>query len=138
MARLIALSLLSVALVGCNDIGPSICARDVDSNPYVDYSQGTVTNGVYETSPWNGEYLHFPGGFHYQLDHHLGVTPSWVTPYLSFDRYGDLDGGVVGPGSGNEFEITSVDDKQILVDNGSCVEFWLRVTAGTGDSSSQD
>lgn len=121
---------LGVASAGCNDIGPAICDRSVGANPYVDYKGGSTTNGIYQSAPFDGELLYFPGGMHYALHHGLGRAPLWVQTYLSFEQFG-TNGGPVSIVGGNEVEIAGVDEDTVKVDNGSCAEYWLLVVAGT-------
>ena len=101
-----------------------------DSDKTVTYSKGTVdpSETVYESSPWNGPYLHFPAGRRFSLEHHLKKTPSLVNTYLAFDER-PLPGGNTSESAGNQAVIERVDDQVIVVRNDTCAEFWLRVVA---------
>jgi hypothetical protein len=124
---------LAAASAGCETLVPSACDRTEEGNPPVRYTGGTTENGVYMSSPWGGELLHFPGGMHYELVHDLGATPRWINTYLSFDRYGTSDdGGTLAPSAGNQVLIQGADDMAVRVRNDSCIDYWLLVTAGTG------
>ena len=119
---------------GCNAInaiGPN-CDRSADNNPPVRYTEGTVANGVYMSAPWNGELLWFPAGMRYELTHDLGEVPRFVDIWLSFDRCGTKK-STVAPASGNQAELRTVDAEKLVIVNGSCVDYWLLVVAGTGD-----
>jgi len=128
--------LTGLASAGCETFGRQPCDTSAEGNPTVTYAGGTTADGVYMTSPWTGPLLSWPGGQHYQLDHSLGATPSWVHAYLSFEESG-LDGGVAGGGNvslaaGNDVEILGMDDQSITVANDTCSAYWLLVVAGTG------
>lgn len=125
---------LAIAAVtaGCETFGPATCDRSLEGNLPVSYTEGTVTKGVYTTSAWDGELLYFPGGMRYDLVHGLSGAPGWVQSFLSFDRHGTLDGGTFAPAAGNQVVVTGVDPTVIHVANDSCVEYWLRVAAGSG------
>jgi hypothetical protein len=84
------------------------------------------------SSPWDGELLYFPGGMRYDIQHELDVEPRWWQLYLSFDRYGAKT-GTLAHAAGNQAEVRDVDNKSLLVVNGSCVEYWLLVVAGVGE-----
>jgi hypothetical protein len=130
-AFVIAMS-LAAATAGCETFGSRICDRSAEANPPVRYTGGTTENGVYMSSPWDGELLYFPGGMHYELVHGLGEKPRWIQQYLSFDRYGTQDGGTLAPAAGNQAVVVSADKETIVVANDSCVDYWLLVTAGSG------
>jgi hypothetical protein len=132
---------LAAACAGCETLVPTACDRTEEGNPPVRYTGGRAAGGVYNSaedpdggsSPWGEELLHFPGGMHYELEHHLGATPRWIQAYLSFNRYGTSeDGGSLAPAAGNQVVIQGADDMVIRVANDSCVDYWLLVTAGTG------
>jgi len=133
LTTLAALALaLAAASTGCETFQPRVCDRSEEGNPPVRYTGGEVRDGVYMSSPWDGELLYFPGGMRYDLVHELGSAPRWVQGYISFERYGTSDGGALAPPAGNQMEIVSVDDTTIRVANDSCVAYWLLVAAGSG------
>ncbi|MFT3774712.1 MAG: hypothetical protein QM820_55885 [Minicystis sp.] len=136
-APLIFAGVLAVLTAGCETFQPRICDRTEEGNPPVRYTGGTTTDGVYLSSPWNGELLSFPKGMHYDLVHGLGAEPRWIDSYLSFDRYGTAggggnDGGTLAQASGNQVVIKQVDDTIIRIANDSCADYWLLVAAGSG------
>jgi hypothetical protein len=128
--------------VGCETFVPDSCDPSAGANPTVVYNGGLTQDGVYWSSappdggtPWEGELLLFKGGAHYQLDHRLGRTPAGVQSFLSFDRFGTRDGGMLAPSAGNEVVFLATDAVSITVANDSCVDFWLLVTAGVGSAT---
>lgn len=139
MARLtphwIALIFAVPAALGCGNAGitSSTCDRSEQANPPALYSEGTVENGVYMSSAWDGEFLYFPGGMRYLIEHKLGTEPRFWQFYLSFDREG-VKTGVVGLAAGNQAELRGIDDETLTVVNGSCVDYWLLVVASAGDA----
>jgi hypothetical protein len=116
----------ALLLTGCP------CGRE-DST--IAYQGGRAEAGTYQSSSWQGPWLHFPGGRRYLLAHHLGQVPASVTVYLSFKEYPGPDGNPDdGPGNasqaaGNETVIEQVDAENIQVRNDTCSDFYLRVVA---------
>jgi hypothetical protein len=135
LALALAASTAALTSLGCGPVGPLTCDRTAQDNPTVKYTEGTVANGVYMTSGWTGELLYFPGGQHYALEHKLGGVPRWISSYLSFDATGATDGGMIAPAAGNQVVILGVNDQVITVANDSCVDYWLLVAAGSGDTT---
>jgi hypothetical protein len=127
----IALAVAALGLIGCDSF-PTSCDRDDDDNPKIHYTGGTVENGVYMSSSFDGPLLDFPGGIRYLIYHKLGEKPRWVDSYLSFSENGERD-GTIAQSAGNQVEIEAQDDKTILLTNGACAEYWLVVVAGTGE-----
>jgi hypothetical protein len=109
-------------------VGPKSCDSDPKDNRPTTYDQGTVTNGIYMSSPWTGPLLYFPGGMKYQIKHHLGTTPQAWNAYLSFSEDG-LKSDTVSQAAGNEVEVTYMDPDHMDVLNETCSDFWLLVTA---------
>lgn len=112
------------------------CDSSDDGNPPDRYTAGIVAcdaaGCAYETSPWHGELLHFPGGKRYDLVHGLGHEPLDVQVYLSFSPNGVASGeqaDSVALSAGNSSVIQLVNDQVIRVKNDTCSEFWVRVTA---------
>lgn len=122
---------LAAGALGCGSPGPLTCDRSEEGNPTIRYTEGEVVDGVYMSSPWEGELLYFPGGMHYSLEHKLGKAPRWVTSYLSFDRDG-TKASSLAQAAGNQVVILEVDDAAIKLANDSCADYWLLVTAGSG------
>lgn len=129
---LIAAIALAAFSAGCETFWPQTCDRSDEGNPPVRYTGGEAHDGVYLSSPWDGELLFFPGGMHYDLVHQLGSTPRWVEGYLAFDRHGTSDGGALAQAAGNQLLIAKMDDTVVRVVNDSCVDYWLLVAAGSG------
>jgi hypothetical protein len=139
--------LTGVGSAGCETFGKQPCDTSAQGNPTVTYTGGTTADGVYMSSSWSGPLLYWPGGQHYALVHGLGVTPSWIQAYVSFDEggVGGTDGGLDGgadagvsgggtlaPAAGNDAEIGGVDGTSIQIANDTCASYWLLVVAGTG------
>ncbi|HHH11808.1 MAG TPA: hypothetical protein ENK23_07030 [Sorangium sp.] len=120
---------LGASLMGCVSppIGTELCRRPKTDEP-VDVRVGAVENGVYMSSDWGGELLYFPGGSYYRFYHQLGETPRWWQVYLAFDREGLPSS--VSEAAGNQAQLQAIDDETITILNGSCVEYWMLLTAG--------
>ncbi len=135
-----AIALGATAIAGCGpddyNPGPETCDRSEARNPPVLFKDGTTVNGVYMTSAWDGDLLYFPGGMHYELEHHLGEVPRFFEAYLSFDPHGTRGAGTIGIAAGNQVEMLRVNDKTMVVRNAECVDYWLIVVAGTGTEPS--
>lgn len=132
--------LASAALAGCGpddyNPGPETCDRSEEHNPPVRYTEGTVEDGVYMTSDWDGELLFFPGGMHYELVHYLGERPRFFQAYLSFDRHGVATDGTIALAQGNQVELVRMSDETMVVRNNECVDYWLLVVASAGSAPS--
>lgn len=137
---------LAASCLGCgllSGIGPANCDRTEEANPPILYTEGTAEGGVYMSAAWDAseatpqaerELLYFPGGMHYEIEHKLGEAPRWVEAYLSFDRFG-TETGSLAPAAGNQTEIHDVNAETVTIVNASCVEYWLLVVAGAGETT---
>lgn len=136
MNRLLkALPFLTLGALGCGNAGlaSSTCDRSEQANTPIRYSEGMAENGIYMSSAWDGELLYFPGGMRYLIEHQLGEIPRYWQFYLSFDQEG-VKTGVIGLAAGNQAELRGIDAETLTVVNGSCVDYWLLVVAGVGES----
>lgn len=124
---LIAAFASSLAL-GCN---PPCATSESDA---VSYDGGTTVSGVYETSPIDGQYLHFPGGRRYSLHHGLETTPQLISAYVAFEEY-PLKENNISTAAGNQLVIEVVDGEFVQVHNDTCDELYLRVVASGGGAS---
>src|SRR5690349_11530181 len=98
---------------GCgfiSEFGPATCDRSESTNPPIRYTEGTVENGVYDSTLPSGELLYFPGGMRYRVEHQLGSEPRWTQVYLSFDRYG-TETGTMAQAAGNQAELKCSDER---------------------------
>lgn len=128
-------SVAAFGAAGClTDIGPATCDRSAEGNPAVLYTEGTVENGVYMTSPSTGPLLYWPGGMRYRLPHKLGEVPRWWQAYLAFDERGTTS-ATLAPAAGDQVQLVSSDDDALVFVNGTCSEYWLLVAAGGSGTS---
>ncbi|HRI68895.1 MAG TPA: hypothetical protein PK156_31915, partial [Polyangium sp.] len=100
------------------------------SNENVIYSEKKVENGLYMSSPWDGELLWFPGGMRYEIPLQFEETPRFVETWLSFDQCGTKT-STVALASGNQAEVREISKDKLVIINGSCSDYWLLVIAGT-------
>jgi hypothetical protein len=139
LAAALALALVPLGCGVASAIKPTTCDRSNEANPPILYTEGTVEDAIFMSSPWTGELLDFPGGRRYLIEHKLGKAPRSVELFLSFSRYGASgDDGSLAPASGNQAEIRCVNDKYITIANYSCVDYWLLVVATAGSSEGSD
>lgn len=127
----------ALALVGsgCDvitSVGPGSCDQSDETNPITTYSDGTVENGIYMSSPWDEHLVYFPGGVRIRLEHKLGAVPREWQSYLAFDETG-VKAGPLASAAGNQVELVSIDDQAITVRNGGCADYWLLITAEVSD-----
>lgn len=123
----LAAALCLAAGAGCS----SACDTSDDGNPPERYTGGVVIDGVYRSSPFGGELLHFPGGKRYELVHGLGVCPLTMTAWLSFSASGigpTFTGDTLSQCAGNACEFQSWNEQSVIIKNATCSEFWLLVT----------
>ena len=122
----------ALGVAGCGDpCNASVGAPEVYAAGTV-HCEGAGIGCVYETSGWHGPLLHFPGGKRYELLHHLGHEPAEVTLMIAFSGEGTAvsePGNALAPSAGNSAELVRIDDKVIVIQNSTCAEFWVRVTA---------
>lgn len=123
--------LLVAALLGNFALGCSPPCETSASEP-VSYDGGTRANGVYETSPIDGQYLHFPGGRRYALRHGLETQPQVVNTYVAFEEY-PLKENNISEAAGNQAVIEIVDSEVVQVRNDTCDDLYMRLVA-TGSS----
>ena len=124
---------LMLLVVGCGD----------DSCPTADRTR-TVTTGTtdletltYASAPWDGPLDEFPGQSTVSFEHNLGVAPDLVSTYVAFEKTGTGTSDVT-ENAGDQGEIVCVDENVILVRNGTCARFFIRVVAARlGDTGVQ-
>src|SRR5262249_38799055 len=69
-------------------------------------------------------------GKRYRIWHNLGVIPSSIELYLSFDQYGTKDaGGTLAPAAGDQAQGVSLAEKTLIVVNGTRAGVWLLLVA---------
>ena len=134
------------ALAALNVAGCGTC--DTGGQKAIEFNGGNSSpaDGFYETSLPFGEYLHFPAGRRFDLMHGLGVAPSNISAFLSFERNpgGESDDdnadedntGNFAAAAGNQVVVECIDEERVRVRNDTCAESYLRVVLeADGDSS---
>lgn len=130
----------AMAAAGCETSGSQVCDTSIMGNPAQTFAGGRTEGDVYQSSPWDGELLSFPGGMIYDVEHHLvdaagqPAVPRWVSLWVSLSKDGDTDGSPVARATGNEAVVLQVGPTTITVQNDGCQAYWLLVAAGTGPS----
>jgi hypothetical protein len=154
---LLAAAILAVLTAGCETFTPSTCDTSRAGNPAQLFTGGTVEDGVYMSSSWDGPLLWFPGGMYYCLQHPLPAAPRWALSYIAFSETGAGGGDGLAQAAGNEALIvgmaygapdggadadggtdrcpSSEGTMAIEVTNSSCSDTWLLVVAGSGAPS---
>jgi hypothetical protein len=123
VCRIFALA-IALAAAGCAE---DICDRPSTAQP-IPYRGGTTADCTYESSPWEGPLVPFPGGSFYGMVHSLGVKPHTIVCYVAFQPAG-IEGGSVTIATGNEVEVHEVDDESFVILNDTCADFYVRCTA---------
>ncbi len=121
---LVAIAVVGVVgstLIGCG----AACDTSDDGNPPERYAGGIASGGIYQSSPWGGPLLPFPGGKQYELEHHLGFVPGPVLVYIGFETSDEA----VSPCAGNSCIVRRVNDQLIWIQNDTCADFSVRVVA---------
>ncbi|HXK20358.1 MAG TPA: hypothetical protein VNG33_21255 [Polyangiaceae bacterium] len=133
MLRLCALLLLP-GLAACSSL--SNCPKGEEPRIITTGKTYTDPSLFYESAPLWGPLDAFPAQTELVFVHNLGVTPEAPESMLSFSKDG-IVGGELTPNAGNQGEITCVDDKVIVIKNGTCEkDFYIRVTAAaTGNTT---
>ena len=131
LARAGACAGLTIACAQCSQLGPA-CSTADESSILDRYVEGTVENGVFMSSAWNGGWLAFPGGKRYDIEHKLGCAPREIDIWESFSEQG-VSTGSIAPCAGNMCIVQLIDDKVIRIKNDTCSDFFVLVTASGPD-----
>jgi hypothetical protein len=125
----VALLSASVALSAPSAMGcHAACDPAIEANTPEVFSAGLTMDGAYQSGPWVGPHLAFPGGKRWNLEHHLGAAPRHVAVYLAFNA----DTRELAPCAGNTC-VFCVDDQYVWLRNDTCADFWVRVEADAAD-----
>lgn len=119
------LSRIALLAAWCACFAPA-CGPDCDRNPDeppVEYTEGTTTDGVYESAPPEGPFLHFPSGRTYRLAHGLGQVPTACSSYLAHDEYP----ASFAEGAGNQVTFEAWTAAHVDIRNDTCSDVRLRV-----------
>ncbi len=130
VAALCAAGAAALSAAGCNpECGQ---AQTITYDGGLTDAAGTV----YQSSPITGPLLHFPAQRTYKLIHHLRSAPTEVDIGLSFQESAQPDAPVrLTPSAGNQtLYNVDVDKGTIDVTNDVCGEFFIYVTARTGEA----
>ncbi len=85
---------------------------------------------LWESGPVDGEWLPFPKQrlLKFDLRRTLGNrTPTLIVPYVSAQQNPFKDGANFVPGAGNIVEIFFATDGQVIVHNGTCADYYIRL-----------
>jgi hypothetical protein len=134
LSRWLWVATIAVAPLSLGACAPP-CSSVDDEAVIFDGGTTNASRTRYETSPFDGQYLHFPGGRRYEILHHLAAKPVDITTYLAFQER-PLPGSNLSESAGNQAVIEAVDEQQIQVFNDTCSEFYLRLTATTDPTMS--
>jgi hypothetical protein len=127
---------LFVASLNCLFLAPSNLACsdcEVHGDPVLKYNHGKTSEGYYESSGWNDEWVYFPQGRTYQFVHDLGTEKYVVTLYLAFHPRPLENKAGSSESSGNMGTIEIVTPEYFQVRNDTCAEMYIRAVAITND-----
>lgn len=124
---LLGMMALSDGLLACD----LACKKEGRDKPPTTYTGGRVNKDrtVYETNAWNEAFVEFPAGRRLLIEHGLSAPPEVFT-WLAFDEKPfDRDNGNSAESAGNMVIIQKVDEREIVVFNDTCQDFYLRLVA---------
>jgi hypothetical protein len=83
----------------------------------------------YESTPWNGEWLHFPGNRRFLLHTGLGTTDyTNLAMFIAFDSHPiNADAGDVAVATGDVAVVERIDADDLQLRNDTCSEQYLYV-----------
>ena len=102
----------------------------------ISYVDGKITTSgstrTYESTPWDGEWLDFPGNRRFLLEHGLHIPPQFtsVQMYIAFNSNPiptDGDAGDVAPATGDVAVVEKMTDTQLQIYNDTCSEQYIYV-----------
>lgn len=125
------IALMALALVALlAGVGCETSCGDSDQRA-ISYADGQVTSygerGVYQTSPLDGTWLHFPSQRRFVLEHGLGTTDVAVAASLAFNEHPFDRGTGFSAAAGDEVVVEEIGEDSIQVRNDTCAEFFLHV-----------
>jgi hypothetical protein len=120
--------LWAAALASGCDVLTGGCGDDLREEGPQTYTGGTVVDGQYVSSAWDADaLLEFPPGMTLRLVHGLGAMPRDWQAYIAASREGD--GSELVLATGQEAELVEIDAQAITVQNSTCTDLYLLVTA---------
>lgn len=110
---------------GC-DVVTGGCGDELRAEPASVFSDGTVEDGIYQSSSWDkAGWIDFPPGITIAFEHQLGHTPRLWQAYVSTTR----DEKSLVLASGSEVELVDIDEETVVVTNSTCVELFVMMVA---------
>jgi len=94
-------------------------------------ADGESTGTLYESAPWDGDWLFFPPGTVYRFEHGLGTEHIVVQAYVAFERRpfeGDPPPGAA-QSAGDLSLLEAVTADTFDLRNNTCAELYLRAVA---------
>lgn len=84
---------------------------------------GGTADGAFQTSPWDGRWLAYPGRTTFRLEHDLGHAPRSVLVYVSFAE----DGAGAGLAAGDMARVEAATETHVTLRNQTHEDFFARV-----------
>ncbi len=119
-----ALLLVALAHVACS----TSCDNTEDGPAQAISADSNSAPDVYESSPWNSEWLRFKPQKRYRFLHGLEGVPTLLQAWVGFDP-NPLAGHSASEGVGNIAVWECVNERFVQLRNDTCETFYLRVTA---------
>ena len=132
--RVIAIVTLWVVVMVAVAFASGCYGRNCDGSVAVyghDPGEGRLLSAdLWESSPVDGIWLDFPKQRAWIFDlHDLGDrVPQVITPYVSAQADPVHEGGNFTIAAGNLAEISGVQNNQVVIHNGTCADYFLRLT----------
>ena len=131
MSRIRIWTLLGVAALSDGVLGCDLSCdkEDGDAVPYI-YGDTSPDGTEYQTTDWNEKWVDFPAGHRVLIEHGLRAEPKGVFTWLAFDEEPlNREQGNTSESAGNQTIIERVTDREIVVHNDTCQDFYLRLVA---------
>lgn len=124
--------LLSVALLFvAQSSGCKTSCSDPEGDTPEEIQSGVTdaTRSVYESAPWNGQWLEFRPNKRYVFVHRLRGIPSVIQAWVGFHSAPLRDDHNVSEAAGNEAIVEYVNAEHFQIRNDTCETFYLRAVA---------
>lgn len=90
-----------------------------------------VTQRTYESTPYDGEWLHYPSNRRFEFPHRLGTTDYTIAAYVAFNNHPVVTDGIgtsdIALAAGDIMVIERKSEDTLVVRNDTCSEEYLYI-----------